>query len=81
MTEKEKLLYDFDELVIGAPMDFLGTGSDSKAAEQEEADWHALADSIKSRLEEWIEEFERLEAERYDETMGASYYEGLLDNE
>lgn len=46
----EELIIEFDEIIYDAPVDFLGTGSDSRYANREERKWRERCLNFKKEL-------------------------------
>lgn len=46
----DDLLAEFDNIISDAPVDFLGTGSDSRWANKEESEWRGRIDEFRKKL-------------------------------
>ena len=50
----QELLNELDDIIGGdAPLDFLGTGFNGKAAVKEEREWYKRVEALKAKLLEW----------------------------
>ena len=53
----EELLKELDALIEDAPLDFLGTGSDSRHADKKDREWHTDYQRIRAAiLAKWQKE-------------------------
>lgn len=69
MNRRENgLVAEFDSIIGDAPVDFLGTGSDSKFAKKEEKEWNGRVEKFRSKLD------------AMEEIIGQAVYEYLKDN-
>ena len=54
-TKIPQLIKEFDCIIEEAPVDFLGTGSDSKLARKQEDEWYEYVSEFREKLAELIE--------------------------
>jgi len=49
-TDADALIKEFDSLIEDAPVDFLGTGSDSRWADKQEEEWRERVECFRRKL-------------------------------
>ena len=59
MEKDIDLVEEFDGIIEDAPVDFLGTGSDSRFADKEARQWQSRIDSFRNKLIELKHESRR----------------------